>query len=105
MKTRLSLWKTPGKLTFCLAILLWRTSLPLFGQGAVPIQLTDDFASRPIILGPDYWIVGSLSNATIEAGEPFIPGVSSGQTAWGSWTALPTVLLRSPPMHKHSVHC
>jgi hypothetical protein len=87
MKTRLSWWKAPGKLTFCLAVLLWRASLPLFGQGAAPFQLTDDFASRPIILGPDYWIVGSLSNATIEAGEPFIPGVSSGQTVWGSWTA------------------
>jgi hypothetical protein len=58
-------------------------SLSLFAQGVLPFQLTDDFANRPVISGPEYWIVGSLSNATIEAGEPFIDGVSSGQTAWG----------------------
>jgi hypothetical protein len=58
-----------------------------FAQGVLPFQLNDDFANRPVIFGPDYWITGTLSNATSEAGEPFIDGVSSGQTVWGSWTA------------------
>ncbi|MGA2244379.1 MAG: hypothetical protein ABSH48_05210 [Verrucomicrobiota bacterium] len=87
MNTRLGGWKRPGELEFFLAALLWCVSFSLFGQGSLPVQLSDDFASRPTIRGPDYWIVGSLSNATMEAGEPFIPGVSSGQTEWGSWTA------------------
>jgi hypothetical protein len=89
MKTRLSWWKTPGKLTFCLAVLLWSAGLPLFGQGSFPASLTDNFASRPIIAGlePYFWAIGTLSNATLEAGEPFIAGVSSGQTKWGTWTA------------------
>ena len=30
---------------------------------------------------------GCLSNATSELGEPFITGVSGGQTAWWTWTA------------------
>jgi hypothetical protein len=32
-------------------------------------------------------VVGSLSNATLEADEPVIDGVSSGQTVWAQWTA------------------
>ena len=36
---------------------------------------------------PDDWIAGSLSNATLETGEPLIPGVSSGQTTSETWTA------------------
>jgi hypothetical protein len=32
-------------------------------------------------------VSGSLSNATSEANEPLIPGISSGQTAWWTWTA------------------
>ena len=53
--------------------------------------LNDAFASRTII-SPSWpsatnWISGSLSNATSEPGEPFIDGVSSGQTVWGTWTA------------------
>ena len=56
------------------------------GQG-VSFVLADNFANRTPLFGPDYWIGGSLSNATSEAGEPLIDGVSSGQTVWGTWTA------------------
>src|SRR5487761_2503677 len=61
-------------------------------QPVFPEQpLNDTFANRTVIL-PSWpsatnWISGSLSNATSEAGEPFIDGVSSGQTVWGTWTA------------------
>ncbi|MGD0744279.1 MAG: hypothetical protein ABSA45_03905 [Verrucomicrobiota bacterium] len=56
-------------------------------QGILPFRLADDFANRAVIFGPNYWIVGSLSNATTEPDEPLIDGVSSGQTMWGTWTA------------------
>jgi hypothetical protein len=32
-------------------------------------------------------VAGTLAGATLEAGEPFLDGISSGQTAWWSWTA------------------
>jgi len=51
----------------------------------------DTFGQRGLIglLAPtgSFAAVGSLSNATFEAGEPFIDGVSSGQTVWAQWTA------------------
>ena len=74
-------------LKLCIAITICCVGLSTFAQGVLPFRLTDDFANRTVIFGPDYWISGSLSNATIEAGEPFIDGVSSGQTVWGTWTA------------------
>jgi hypothetical protein len=74
-------------LKLCLVITLCWAGLSALGQVTLPFQLTDDFANRTVIFGPDYWITGSLSNATSEAGEPFIDGVSSGQTVWGTWTA------------------
>ena len=74
-------------LKLCIAITVCCAGLSTFAQGGPPFQLTDNFANRPVIFGPDYWITGSLSNATSEAGEPFIDGVSSGQTVWGTWTA------------------
>ena len=86
MKTRYCPWQPLGDFAFHLAVLLWCACLPLFAQGQSPVVLTDDFASRPAI-SPAGWIVGSTSNATIEVGEPFIEGISSGQTVWGSWTA------------------
>lgn len=53
--------------------------------------LNNTFANRAVIYSSwpsaTNWISGSLSNATSEAGEPFIDGVSSGQTVWGTWTA------------------
>jgi hypothetical protein len=74
-------------LKLCIAITICCVGLSTFAQGVLPFRLTDDFANRTVIFGPDYWISGSLSNATSEAGEPFIDGVSSGQTVWGTWTA------------------
>ena len=67
------------------------------GVGVSPVLLTDSFASRPAItLFPDTnslyarsWegiVYGSNSNATIETEEPYIAGVASGQTVWGTWT-------------------
>ena len=47
----------------------------------------DNFASRALIAVNNGIIFGSLSNATFETGEPFIEGISSGQTAWWTWTA------------------
>jgi hypothetical protein len=74
-------------LKLCIAITICCVGLSTFAQGVLPFRFTDDFANRTVIFGPDYWISGSLSNATIEAGEPFIDGISSGQTVWGTWTA------------------
>jgi hypothetical protein len=74
-------------LKLCFAITLCCVGLSTVAWGGPPFYLADDFANRPVIFGPDYWITGSLSNATSEAGEPFIDGISSGQTVWGTWTA------------------
>jgi hypothetical protein len=84
-------------LKLCIAITLCCAGLSTSAQGGPPFRLTDDFASRPVIFGPDYWITGSLSNATSEAGEPFIDGVSSGQTVWGTWTAPSNGLITLSP--------
>ena len=47
----------------------------------------DDFANRTAIIGGNVTVSGTLAGATSEAGEPVIPGVSRGQTAWWTWTA------------------
>lgn len=49
----------------------------------------DNFANRAAIVWPgiDVTISGTLSNATFETGEPFLDGISSGQTAWWTWIA------------------
>lgn len=88
MKSTSSQWPGPGKLGICLGVLLWCASFTLFGQpGSFPAPLADNFANRPLIPVQPYYLGGTVSNATIEVGEPYIPGVSSGQTVWGSWTA------------------
>jgi hypothetical protein len=74
-------------LKLCIAITICCAGLSTFAQAGPPFQLADNFANRTVIFGPDYWITGSLSNATSEAAEPFIDGVFSGQTVWGTWTA------------------
>jgi hypothetical protein len=74
-------------LKLCFAITLCCAGLSTVAWGGPPFYLADNFANRTVIYGPDYWITGSLSNAASEAGEPFIDGVSSGQTVWGTWTA------------------
>jgi len=74
------------------------------GQG-VSFVLADNFANRTPLFGPDYWIGGSLSNATSEAGEPLIDGVSSGQTVWGTWTAPSKGILTLSVDTKHSARC
>jgi hypothetical protein len=91
-----------------LAVTICCAALPTLAQSrmkpSLPIQpifpptpifpeqpLNDTFANRAIIYtdwpSATNWISGSLSNAADEAGEPFIDGVSSGQTVWGTWTA------------------
>jgi len=47
----------------------------------------DNFEHRAVINGANVIVSGTLSNATIEADEPLVAGISSGQTAWWSWTA------------------
>ncbi len=47
----------------------------------------DNFANRIILTGDNLTVSGSLSNATSEANEPLLPGISSGQTAWWTWIA------------------
>jgi hypothetical protein len=47
----------------------------------------DAFANRRLLLGTNAAVTGSLAGATFDSGEPFIPEVSSGQTAWWTWTA------------------
>lgn len=75
-------------ITFCFA------GFAVLAQGTLPPPtqpLNDSFANRAVIpatTDPVGTIVeGSLLNATSEAGEPVIDGVSSGQTVWGTWTA------------------
>jgi len=88
MKSTLSWWQGPGKSKVYLGALLWCVSFALFAQqGSFPASLADNFANRPMIPAVPYYLGGDVSNATIEVGEPYIPGVSSGETVWGSWTA------------------
>ena len=70
---------SPG---FFLALAFWGTGASAFAQPA-----NDNFADRQFIAPDAIAMSGSLSNATSEPGEPLIAGVSSGQTAWWSWTA------------------
>jgi hypothetical protein len=46
----------------------------------------DNFANRIALTG-NVNVPGTLSNATSEVGEPLLPGISSGQTVWWTWTA------------------
>ena len=56
---------------------------------ALAQPVNDNFANRTPIVWPgaDVTISSTLANATFEAGEPFLEGISSGQTAWWTWTA------------------
>jgi hypothetical protein len=47
----------------------------------------DNFANRIFLSGGNLAVTGSLASAGPEAGEPLLPDISSGQTAWWSWTA------------------
>jgi hypothetical protein len=53
--------------------------------GAQPAN--DNFANRTVLIGSAVAVTNSLAGATSEPGEPFITGISSGQTAWWTWTA------------------
>jgi hypothetical protein len=58
------------------------------GATAAPaLPVNDDFVNRTPITGTNVTVTGTLASATGETGEPFLPGISSGQTAWWSWTA------------------
>ena len=91
-----------------LAVLLVLPAGVGFSQGTGFPTLEDDFAARPTItLLPDPTLpyadslfgsaFGSNSNATIEAGEPYLEGISSGQTVWGTWTPPTKGLLTLSP--------
>jgi hypothetical protein len=77
--------KTPRpflRLALCLA-------LAGFGMGPAALAQpgNDNFAHRILLHGSNITVTGTLANATAEPGEPFLDGISSGQTAWWSWTA------------------
>jgi hypothetical protein len=76
------------KLNVCVAVTICCAAFSVFAQG-IQFFLADNFIDRSPLLGggTNFFIYGSLSNATSEADEPFIDGVSSGQTVWGTWTA------------------
>jgi hypothetical protein len=59
----------------------------LAASSAAAQPVNDNFASRTAIQGTNVTVTGSLAGATAEAGEPFLDGISSGQTAWWSWIA------------------
>lgn len=61
--------------------------LATFSLTASAQPANDNFANRIVLTGTNLTVSGSLSNATSEPGEPLLPGISSGQTAWWSWTA------------------
>lgn len=61
--------------------------LGLLPPGLFAQPVNDDFGNRTVIAIDNGTIFGTLSNATSEAGEPLVAGVSSGQTAWWTWTA------------------
>jgi hypothetical protein len=67
---------------FCLAL-----AAGLMACSAAAQPVNDDFASRTAIQGTNVSVAGSLAGATGEPEEPFLDGISSGQTAWWSWTA------------------
>jgi hypothetical protein len=66
----------------CLAL---AAGLTAFCAAAQPVN--NDFAGSTAIAGTNVTVTGSLAGATMETGEPFLDGISSGQTAWWNWTA------------------
>ncbi|HEY3860880.1 MAG TPA: hypothetical protein VGO59_03245 [Verrucomicrobiae bacterium] len=50
--------------------------------------INDNFANRLTLSGTNLAVSSDLFNATAEADEPLIADISSGQTAWWTWTAL-----------------
>jgi hypothetical protein len=67
-------------LAVCLALVA--SCGPSFAQ-----PTNDNFASRGSLPSTNITVYGSLAGASLEAGEPVLPEVSSGQTAWWTWTA------------------
>ena len=74
----------PGNLLRWLGVGAWLVG----GALAVEAQpANDSFANRTVLAETNVTVSGSLAGATSEAGEPFFEGVSTGQTAWWTWTA------------------
>ncbi|MGD1086302.1 MAG: hypothetical protein ABSA47_16320, partial [Verrucomicrobiota bacterium] len=71
-----------GRIGFCLALVVG-----LGGSAAEGQAVNDNFANRTVIQGTNVTVGGTLAGTTTEEGEPFLDGISSGQTAWWSWTA------------------
>lgn len=69
-------------LGLCFALMVGGMALVTSAQ-----PINDSFSNRSAIPGNNVTVLGSLAGATSEANEPVIPGVSSGQTAWWTWTA------------------
>jgi hypothetical protein len=73
---------TPQAASACLFVLVLLLALAAKAQPA-----NDNFANRTVLAGGKAVVGDSLAGATTEAGEPFLPGISSGQTAWWTWNA------------------
>jgi hypothetical protein len=74
--------RPPRTLGLCLALAAFGALVPAIAQ-----PTNDNFAHRASLSGARVTVASSLAAASFEPGEPFIPEVSSGQTAWWSWTA------------------
>jgi hypothetical protein len=74
--------RTALALALCLSLVAAGALLPANAQ-----PTNDNFARGGVLSGAHMRVSGSLAAASFEPGEPYIPEVSSGQTAWWSWTA------------------
>ena len=71
--------------------------LCLGAMSALAQPANDDFANRAPIPARKTMVAGSLAHSTSQIDEPLLEGVSSGQTAWWSWTAPANGLLTLAP--------
>ena len=90
-------WGGAGAVTFA-ATAGTRYSFQVDGQsrqeGALKLALNpvsappnDAFAARLPLAGASVFVGGTVLGATLEAGEPAIPGAAGGSSVWYEWTA------------------
>jgi hypothetical protein len=71
----------------CPGVICLALAAGLLASSAAAQPVNDNFTNRTAIRGTNASVAGSLAGATAESGEPLLAGISSGQTAWWSWTA------------------
>lgn len=87
-------WRKPAATVGFLTLILTGNTWPAWAQ-----PTNDNFAERASIVGTNVFVTGSLANATLEPGELSLPEVSSGQTAWWTWTAPTNGILTLSAAH------